>query len=198
MAAVEFVRGNRRIVLADKDSIDEMTKSHSPAYKAAIGRPGQNYNGFGPFHVLAYENDGICWHTVVEIVEGWSGPVHAHSGVCIESLLAFIAGPFAVGVDMRSGNVQWQQKGDEFGSCFALYDDKERECLIVHGEIEITRLNMKGDVIWRTSGYDIFTGPFVLDGDVIYATDFYENTYRINMDTGENILVQRGTEYSER
>lgn len=64
-------------------------------------------------------------------------------------------------------NLLWQTKAD-WGTCFQLF--KMKDDYIVHGEMEITRLNKQGNIVWQHSGADIFvtfdsSENFHIDGD---------------------------------
>lgn len=74
----------------------------------------------------------------------------------------------------------WQTQADQ-ACCFEIF--KYQEDYIVHGELEISRLDKDGKILWQKSGADIFTtidgGPdFELTNDFIIAKDFENRVYR--------------------
>ena len=75
-------------------------------------------------------------------------------------------------------------------TCFEIV--KHDDAYIIHGELEITRLNIAGEVIWSFSGPDIFTTPdgkdiFKVVGDIVYAKAWTEQTFQLDAYTGELI-----------
>jgi hypothetical protein len=120
--------------------------------------------------------------------------VHAHSAVCTDALLAVIVGSFVLGVEIPSSAVLWQycSHADAY---FGLYLDHDHSSILIHGELHILKLSLQGTVLWTTSGRDIFTGPFEVTAEAIYATDFNGDIHRIDLDTGESRIVGHGRPY---
>ena len=76
----------------------------------------------------------------------------------------------------------WKTKADQATS-FEIY--KYKDCYIVHGELEISRLDKHGKIVWQKSGADIFTTmdgeqDFELTEDFIFARDFENRTYKFD------------------
>ena len=65
-----------------------------------------------------------------------------------------------------------------------MYHLPEHDCLISHGELEIARVSLDGDIVWSESGKDIFSEGFRLVGDFVEAVDFNHKVYRFNIATG--------------
>ncbi len=78
----------------------------------------------------------------------------------------------------------WKTKADE-ATCFEIF--KYHDSYIVHGEMEITRLDTKGNIQWQQSGADIFTtidgqDDFKLTENYIIATDWQNRIYKFGYD----------------
>ena len=76
----------------------------------------------------------------------------------------------------------WRTKVDQ-ATCFEIF--KYQDSYIVHGELEISRLDKEGRIIWQRGGADIFItidgGPdFEMTGDYIIAKDFQNRTYKFD------------------
>lgn len=83
----------------------------------------------------------------------------------------------------------WSVKGDAF-SCFGIYP-YEDDC-IVHGELEISRVNSDGEKLWSRGGLDIWTtidgtDSFVMQEDCIQAVDFWNISYTFDFN-GNSII----------
>lgn len=72
----------------------------------------------------------------------------------------------------------------DFAACFSLHVSPVHDALICHGEVEISRLSAEGDLLWQSSGRDIFTGLFALKPTHIEAHDFNEDVYRLRYEDG--------------
>ncbi|MBI4930215.1 MAG: hypothetical protein HY841_05595 [Bacteroidetes bacterium] len=89
--------------------------------------------------------------------------------------------------------LKWKTKADT-ATCFQIV--KLQADYIVHGEIEITRLDSDGKIKWQYGGADIFvtldSHAFTLNSDHIAVTDFYNTKYKIDFD-GKTISTSRQT-----
>ena len=84
--------------------------------------------------------------------------------------------------------LKWLTRADQ-ATCFGIY--RSGKFYIVHGEIEISKLDRNGKIVWRFGGSDIFVSfdqenSFKLNADNIELIDFYGVQYRIDFDS--NIL----------
>lgn len=67
---------------------------------------------------------------------------------------------------------------------FGLMEIEGEDALLVHGELAISRLGMDGQIQWRRSGSDIFTGGCDIEGDVVKAVDWNGAVYRWRLSDG--------------
>ena len=77
------------------------------------------------------------------------------------------------------------KKIDCFGNNFAIY--LVNNGYIIHGEIEVLKLDYEFDKIWKFTGADIFVTqdnklPFLIDGDRIKIYDWNGTYYEIDLD----------------
>lgn len=73
----------------------------------------------------------------------------------------------------------------DFAACFEIF--KYDVDYIIHGELSITRIDANGNEIWNFSGRDIFTEEFLIEEEVVKATNFYNDTYFLDINTGKII-----------
>ena len=87
-------------------------------------------------------------------------------------------------------NLEWKTISDE-STCFGIhYLDKD---YVVHGELEITKLDKEGQIIWQKSGRDIWTTAEGIDDFAVYenyilATDW--DYFRYKFDFDGNLLEE--------
>ena len=80
--------------------------------------------------------------------------------------------------------LEWKTVADS-ASCFGIYYlDQD---YVVQGELEITRLDKTGKIIWKHSGGDIWTtengiDDFAVYDDYILATDWAYNRHKLDFD----------------
>jgi hypothetical protein len=81
-------------------------------------------------------------------------------------------------------NLEWKTVADS-ATCFGIHFlDKD---YIVHGELDITRLDKDGKIVWQNGGRDIWItaegiDDFAVYDDYILATDWGYNRYKFDFD----------------
>lgn len=81
-------------------------------------------------------------------------------------------------------NLEWKAVADS-ATCFGIqFLDKD---YVVHGELDITRLDKDGKIVWQKEGRDIWTtaegiDDFAVYDDYILATDWDYNRYKFDFD----------------
>lgn len=81
-------------------------------------------------------------------------------------------------------DLEWKTISDS-ATCFGIhYLDKD---YVVHGELEITRLDKDGKIVWKQRGRDIWTTAEAFDDFAVYdyhilATDWEYNRYKFDFD----------------
>lgn len=78
----------------------------------------------------------------------------------------------------------WRTKADQ-ATCFEIY--KYKESYIVHGEVQISKLDKNGKLLWQQSGMNIFTtidgkDDFFVTDEYIVATDWENRIYKFDFD----------------
>lgn len=78
----------------------------------------------------------------------------------------------------------WQTEAD-WATCFGIH--KHKDSYIVHGELQISRLDQNGKIVWQQSGGDIFTtldgkDNFEITDKFILATDWDNRKYKFDFD----------------
>ena len=76
----------------------------------------------------------------------------------------------------------WKTQADQ-ATCFEIF--KYRTGYIIHGELEISRLENNGKVLWQQVGADIFTTPegnddFSITNECIIAKDWERRVYKFD------------------
>jgi hypothetical protein len=80
--------------------------------------------------------------------------------------------------------LKWKTQADQ-ATCFQIF--KWKDDYIIHGELEITRLDKDGRVKWKFGGADIFVSidneeEFKIEDDGILLTDFTKTKYKIDFE----------------
>jgi hypothetical protein len=80
--------------------------------------------------------------------------------------------------------LKWRTQADQ-ATCFQIF--KYQDDYIVHGELQISKLDRDGRIKWEFGGADIFVSidnedEFKIENDGILLTDFAKTKYKIDFD----------------
>jgi len=123
---------------------------------------------------------------------GGASGVHQHSLATLEDRGFLAVGPFIVCLDLPTLSTRWVQVVDD-ATCFGIHICPDRRSLISHGELEISRLTLSGDILWQGGGPDIFTGSLSFASSAVLVEDFNGDTLSFDLETGDSILKRRPT-----
>ncbi len=128
--------------------------------------------------------DGDFAGAVVPAPSRWrASGVHEHSLVIV-GIISFVAvGDTLCALALPSFDLLWHRQVDD-ATCFGVHFSAKHDCLISHGELEIARVSLSGEVGWRSGGADIFTEGFRLYSDHVEVVDFYQSVYQMDIASG--------------
>lgn len=80
--------------------------------------------------------------------------------------------------------LKWKTQADQ-ATCFQIF--KQLDDYIIHGELQVTKLDKDGNKKWEFGGADIFVSidneeEFKIENDGILLTDFAKTKYKIDFD----------------
>ncbi|MGZ3840337.1 MAG: hypothetical protein ACXVMS_13780 [Flavisolibacter sp.] len=110
--------------------------------------------------------------------------IHSSSAVIEDDRVVICCADTIFCLSIPNLELLWRCEGDD-ATCFEIF--KHDDSYIIHGEIEISRIDAKGNIMWQRSGGDIFTTPdgldtFIIAKDYILATDWKYRKYKFNFD----------------
>lgn len=126
--------------------------------------------------------------SVVLGVGGGATGVHGHSVALLETRCYVAVGDEIVCLAVPELSLLWHVQADQV-TCFGVYLDASASFLIVHGEMEISKLSLDGEKIWGYGGRDIFTGDLTLTSGSVLVTDFDGQQYSIDLENGWGKMV---------
>ena len=138
-------------------------------------------NEYGPtsIHGILLNGDPIA---VFGDAGGCSG-IHKHSALLFGGFMFLAVGRHVVCIRPAPFEYLWALKTD-LATCFGIHYSQQNRALISHGELEIARFTERGNLLWATSGKDIFSEGILLLPQFIEARDFNQELYRIDYTNG--------------
>ena len=128
--------------------------------------------------VKVYKDEQLFKSAIIASHGGGTSP-HKNAIVYEQDRLAICCSDTIFCLAIPTLTLLWQTKADQ-ATCFEIF--KYNDSYIVHGELEISRLDKDGNILWQQGGADIFTTinggqGFQLTEHQIIATDFENRVY---------------------
>jgi len=134
-------------------------------------------------HGLVLREDGLVRQSCILLAGGGTSGLHENSAVT-EGDVCFIAvGDTLCSLALPSLDLLWHRQVDT-ATCFGVYYSAKHHSLISHGELEIVRISLSGEITWKAGGGDIFSEGFKLHPDSIEVIDFNRKVYCMDFATG--------------
>ena len=118
---------------------------------------------------------------------GYYAAINIESTILDEQNILICVAKNVYSLSLPELNLNWVTETD-WSSCFGIY--KIKDGYIVHGELEISKLNKNGKIEWQLGGRDIFvtidgSKSFEIKENYIEAKDWLNFTYKIDFNGKE-------------
>jgi hypothetical protein len=135
------------------------------------------------FGIKVFEDNKLFKSAIIGSIGGGTG-IHKTSVIYEGTRVLICCSDSIFCVSIPELTLLWRTQADQ-ATCFEIYE--YQDSYIVHGELEISRLDKNGKIIWQQSGADIFTTidgrqDFELTDKYIIATDFENRVYKFDYD----------------
>ncbi|TNE79764.1 MAG: hypothetical protein EP332_09960 [Bacteroidetes bacterium] len=180
---MEFIYRDYIIQLIDEPGINLDSTLTNAGYEKIYGdKFTRNYTS-SKHGIKLVRNDQPMGSCLVLGSGGTTG-IHSTSAILDNDRLILCCGNAVCCISLPELTLQWRTYAD-IATCFQLF--KLQDDFIVHGELEISRIDKNGCVKWQFSGSDIFVSPngineIKIESDHILLTDFSQTTYTIDLD----------------
>lgn len=139
------------------------------------------------FGIKVYESNLLLKSAVIGS-DGGVTTIHKNAVIYEEERVTICCSDSIFCLSIPNLKLLWRTKSDEI-TCFEIF--KYQDDYIVHGEVEISRINKNGDLLWQQSGADIFVtlsgnNDFALTDEYIFAKDFENRIYKFDYE-GKNL-----------
>ncbi len=131
--------------------------------------------------IRIYENDEIIKSALISSCGGATN-IHKNSQIIENDRIIVCCSDSVFCLSIPNLDLIWKTQADSC-TCFEIF--KFKESYIIHGEIEISRLNLNGEIMWQESGVDIFTteegiNDFEITESYIKAIDWGNRIYKFD------------------
>jgi hypothetical protein len=139
------------------------------------------YHFSSVFGIKTFQDDMLIKSAVIGSSGGRTG-IHDTSTIIENDRILVCCSDTIFCLSIPDLTLLWRTKADQ-GTCFEIL--KYQDSYIIHGELEISRLDKDGKIFWQQSGADIFTtidgkNSFVITDNYILATDWKNRKYKFD------------------
>ena len=133
--------------------------------------------------IKVYENEELISSSIIGSIGGGTG-IHDRSQIIENGKLIICCSDSVFSLSLPDLNLIWKTQADQ-ATCFEIFN--LQDSFIVHGEMEISKLDLNGNILWQNSGADIFTtekgiDDFEITDSFIRATDWENRIYKFDFD----------------
>jgi hypothetical protein len=137
-------------------------------------------------HGLVLHEDGVVRQSCILLAGGGASGVREHSIAIVDKTCFRAVGDTLCSLALPSFELRWHRQVDH-ATFFGVYYSANHNCLISHGELEIARVSLSGEVVWSSGRADIFWEGIEVFPDYVEAVDFNQNIYKIDITNGTSM-----------
>jgi hypothetical protein len=176
--------GKYKIEIIDEEDYTPGSADNKFQYDLVWQHPEDSgYTPTSTYGIRVYRN-GI-FKTAVIMATGWATRVARDSVIIDEQILLLTCCNKVFCFQLPHLNLDWVVVAD-MATCIGIY--RYKDSYLIHGELEITRLDQSGRIIWQVGARDIFVntdhcGPtFKMHDEYIELMDWQGYRYKLFYD----------------
>ncbi|MDX1628432.1 MAG: hypothetical protein R3345_07015 [Fulvivirga sp.] len=178
---MEFSFEHFKVELRNEPNYDVNSSDNSNSYQLEhFAGERKNYANCHGIKVRGTEHE----FNAVVLADGGGTGIHSSCATINANELLLCCGDHVFCLVLPSLELKWKVKADE-ATCLELYPMDD--AYIVHGELEISRIDNSGNIVWQQGGEDIFIHPegnnnFKLTPERIEVSDWNNRQYSFDVD----------------
>lgn len=151
------------------------------------------YRATSTHGIKIFDETGELIKTVCVRNIGGATGIHQNSIVIFENKLLICCSDSIFCIELPSLNILWNKVCD-MATCFGIYHYKND--FIIHGEMAVSRINIKGELVWEYTDRDIFTSlnsedDFRIINNMIFVKVYFNGERVINAENGKIMTLDK-------
>lgn len=135
-------------------------------------------------HGIKIYQDGQIIESCIIIGSGGATTVHQNSSLLDKDQLIICCSDTIFCLTLPDLELKWKTQTDQ-ATCFQIF--KKQDDYIIHGELQVVKLDKDGKIKWEFGGAEIFVSidneeEFKIENDGILLTDFAKTKYKIDFE----------------
>ncbi|WP_339910495.1 hypothetical protein [Symmachiella dynata] len=184
---LELTHGDIRITVSNNHTYSVGSVDNAVPFKHEYLLDPKSEGHYSSKHGVRTERDGDEIASCILVAGGGASGIHTNSAVIHANSCYIAVGPFVASLSLPLLQLEWYTESD-CATCFGVYFSPKHQCLISHGELEVARLSLKGEIMWSAGGADVFSNGFELLDDCVKVIDFYDQIYLIDIESGRGLM----------
>ncbi|HNB51152.1 MAG TPA: hypothetical protein PK530_04385 [Anaerolineales bacterium] len=176
---------NYKLDLISDETYTPGSKDNLSFYDKEFFLPSK-YDVFSKYGIACWASDAAKRSCII-LAYGFSS-LHESSAFIQNDELLVAVGNEVCCLKLPDLDLRWHIASD-LSCLFGIYSLPQQTGIIAHGELEIARISMDGQIVWAVSGKDIFTGNWEVTSAGIEVTDFNQERYHFGIDSGQISLL---------
>ena len=174
--------GQYQIDVYDDSTFSNNSADNTTRYDNVYSSLGE-YSATSVHGIKIFKDNNLYQSAMIASTGGGTG-VHENSFLIDRENILICCSDSVFCLSIPDLRLVWRTQADS-ATCFEIF--KLQDNYIIHGELEITKLNKDGKIIWQNSGADIFTtldgkDDFIITDKYILATDWENRKYKFDFD----------------
>lgn len=133
--------------------------------------------------IKIYEDEKLINNALICAVGGATG-IHKNSAVIIENDILICCADSVFSLSLPDLNLNWMKKVDD-ATCFRIFSTNNG--IFVHGEMQASKIDKLGNIIWSVGFADILVTPdgkdeFIIKDNFIEVEDWNHRKYKLDFD----------------
>jgi hypothetical protein len=180
---VVFEFGEYKIELEDDNSYTINSVDNSFKYDFVYNDEEATYYQSSDHSVKIYRNEKL-YKSAIICATGATTSVRANSAIVVDGNILICCANKVFSLSLPELKLNWMNQFD-LACCFQIF--KNDIGIFIHGEIDVSRINKDGKLIWSQSFADITVTPegkesFIMHKDFIEIEDWNHTKYKLNFD----------------
>ncbi len=178
---IELNFAEYRIELVDESTYTQNSTDNVFATKNVFADSESDVFQSTKHGVKVYKDEKLYGNALICAVGGATG-IHENSAVIIENDILICCADSIFSLSLLDLNLNWIKKVDE-ATCFQIFNSENG--IFVHGELEASKIDREGNIIWSVGFADILVTPdgkdsFILHDDFIEIEDWNHDKYKLD------------------
>jgi len=133
--------------------------------------------------IKIYKDEKVYKSAVICAVAGATG-IHENSAVIVDENILICCADKIFSLSLPDLKLNWMKQVD-YATCFGIF--RTENGIFVHGELQVSRIDEKGNIIWSVGFADILVTldgreSFIIQKDFIEIEDWNHTKYKLSFD----------------